>query len=239
MIQSPFLFLRPFADRIAVSIFIKEDDIRSDAAAAKTLGMKDAAGLNQAHGKRTVVVRGPSFDGLRMTARSQDLNRSQEADGMLTDAPDLLLCTRWADCQNFVMFAPTQNVCGVLHVGWRGLIAGAIPEFFTVLKGEWGIAPGETLVAAGPSICKQCAEFSDPARELPNISTEFINGKFADLQGAATAQFLELGVSPEHFERHPDCTRCNPQTYWTYRGGDRDMVKTGHSNMLVGGLKRS
>lgn len=231
MIISPFTLFAPFRDRVRTAFFIKEDDIRSDEAAAKALGISKAAGLNQIHGNRTVIIRSAS-------------NRTEPADGMITDVPDLALCTRWADCQNFIIFAPERNVIGVLHVGWRGLIAGAIPEFFRVMKEEWNIDPSETFVGAGPSLCTQCAEFSDPMRELPSLPTEFIHGKTVDLRGAATDQFMRLGVRPDHFERHPDCTRCHPEgrsmlsPYWTYRGGDRDAVKTGHSNMAVCALKR-
>ena len=221
----PFALLRPFEDHLSVALFTKTDDIRTDVAAAQTFGLRDAAGLCQMHGNRTVVVRAPS-------------NRTIEADGMITDVPDLALCIRFADCQNFVLYAPERHVCGVLHVGWRGLIAGAIPEFFRVMKGEWGIAPSETFVGAGPSLCTTCSDFSDPKGELPSIPKRFIHGKCVDLQRAATQQLVDLGVSPDRIERHPDCTRCRPELYWTYRGGDRDAVKTGHSNMLACTLKR-
>jgi copper oxidase (laccase) domain-containing protein len=60
-------------------------------------------------------------------------NRTEEADGMITDVPGLALNLRVADCQSFVIFSPKKNVLGLLHVGWRGLISGAIPEFFAVL----------------------------------------------------------------------------------------------------------
>ncbi len=220
MITSPFSLFRPFEDRLTTAFFTKTDDIRSDETAAKSLHVPNAAGLNQMHGNRTVIIRSAS-------------GRTEEADGMITDVPDLALCLRWADCQNFVIFAPERNVIGVLHVGWKGLIAGAIPEFFRVMKEEWNIDPPETFVGAGPSLCTQCAEFSDPMRELPSVPTGFIHSKTVDLQGAATDQFVRLGVRPDQFERHPDCTRCHPEMYWTYRGGDREKVKAGHTNLTA------
>lgn len=216
MIASPFSIFRPFEDRLKVALFIKEDDIRSDADAARALGIANTAGLKQMHGKRTVIINAPT-------------NRTEEADGMITDVPDLALCTRWADCQNFVMYDPERNRVGVLHVGWKGLIAGAIPEFFTLFSED----PKNVLVGAGPSLCQQCADFTDPARELPSIHKKFVEGNTVDLRAAATEQMLSLGVLPKNVERHRDCTRCSPGTYWTYRGGDRDDVKNGHSNMLV------
>ena len=122
-------------------------------------------------------------------------------------------------------------------MGWRGLIAGAIPEFFRVLKKEWGIDPSQTFVGAGPSLCKRCAEFTNPARELPSLSPQFVEKRHVDLQGAADAEFIALGVPENAIERSPDCTCCHPEKYWTYRGGDREAVKNGQTNMLVCLLK--
>ncbi len=221
MIHSPFALFRPFQKQFSVAIFSKSDDIRDDATAAKALTATQAAGLWQMHGNRTVIVRGAS-------------NRTEQADGMITDTPGLALCTRWADCQNFVIYEPKRNVCGVLHAGWRGLIAGAIPEFFRVLKKEFLIEPSETFVGAGPSLCQKCADFTDPAHELPSIPKNFVDGRCVDLRGAAETQLFELGVRQDHFERHPDCPRCSPGTWWSYRGGDREAVKKGHTNMLGG-----
>ena len=216
----PFPLLRQFSDRLNVALFTKSDDVRSDADAAVAIGAPRAAGLWQKHGNRTVILRNPSA-------------RTEQADGMLTDTPGLALCLRMADCQNFVVYAPERGVAGVVHVGWKGLIAGTIPEFFRALKNEWGIDGDDVFVGAGPSLCRKCAEFSDPAHELPSIPQRFIDGKKVDLQGAAAAQMIDAGVRSDRIDRHLDCTRCDPGTYWTYRGGDREAVIEGHTNMLV------
>lgn len=159
------------------------------------------------------------------------------ADGIVTDRPGLALSTRSADCQSFIVFAPERSVLGVLHVGWRGLIAGAIPAFYAVLKREWNIDPRQTFVGIGPSLCPACAGFSDPVRELPNIPAAFVQGKNVDLRGAADAQLLALGLPRDHLERSLDCTCCHPEKYWTYRGGDREAVKAGHTNLLAAVLR--
>jgi copper oxidase (laccase) domain-containing protein len=224
MRKDPFSLLRPYVDCLAVAFFEKSDDIAGDSTAAEALGFPAAAGTHQVHGAQTVIVRGP-------------LARTEQADGMITDTPGLLLCTRWADCQNFLIYAPERGVLGVLHAGWRGVIGGAVTGFYGVLHDEWGIEPAETLVCAGPSLCRQCADFTDPVSELPGFPPDLIQGKCADLQQAAHRQFLALGVQPEHFERDPDCTRHHPERYWTYRGGHRAEVQAKHTNMLACGLR--
>ena len=222
MLLSPFLIFAPLADRFAVALWSKADYRPHDVCGA--FGVKEEAYAEHVHGNRTAVVR-------------DAVQYAPGADGLLTDRPGLALSTRWADCQSFVVYAPKRNVLGVLHAGWRGLVTGAIPEFFASMKREWNIDPEDTFVATGPSLCQKCAGFSDPWRELPTIPQQFINGKNADLRGAADAQLFALGLPHDHLERMPDCTCCRHEKYWTYRGGDRDAVKRGQTNLLAAVLR--
>lgn len=222
MIRSPFAIFAPFADRIEVILWNKDDPRPHDVAGS--LKVKEEAYAEQVHGAKTLVVR----DAVAYVPG---------ADGLLTDRAGLALSVRFADCQSFVVYAPSRHVAGVLHAGWRGLVSGAIPEFFATLEREWRIRPEETFVAAGPSLCRKCAGFSDPKRELPTIPPAFIAGNNVDLRGAADAQLLALGLPRHHLERSPGCTCCHPETYWTYRGSHREAVKRGERNLLACVLK--
>ncbi|MCF7845046.1 MAG: polyphenol oxidase family protein [Kiritimatiellales bacterium] len=219
MITNPFSIFAPFPD-LQVTLFTKEDNINSDEQIAKKLNTKHIAGLNQVHGNRVLYVTKP-------------LARTEEADGMFTDQKDLVLTVRTADCQPFIVFAPERNVHGVIHAGWRGLIAGIIPRFFDMLTSTFGINPQEVLVAAGPSLCTSCAQFDDTSGEISLIGSECINGHQVDLQRKAELQLFSAGVHPKHFERHADCTCCQPEQYWTYRGGDREDVLSGCTNVMT------
>jgi YfiH family protein len=204
------LFLQ-FSDRIECHFLTKEDD-------------RDIAGphvrLWQVHGNRTVVLRESS-------------ESTEKADGVITDTKGLHLTIRAADCQNFAIYDPVHHVGGVLHAGWKGLIAGAIPEFFTVLHDTFGIEGSDCFVVAGPSLCRSCAGFSDPKTELPGIDEQYIDGRHVDLQQIATDQLVQSGLHIKNIERHPDCTRCCAKRYYTYRGGDKGKVESGVSNILV------
>lgn len=220
MLAHPFPLLRQFSERLEIVLTTKEDDMKDDASAAELINATGYASMNQVHGNRTIIVSGPS-------------HREEAADGMLTTETELALIVRAADCQNFVFYAPRQNVLGVLHAGWRGLVAGAIPAFFDVLHSTWDTHPKDIYVGAGPSLCKKCAEFSDPERELPGLPKKFFKGRNADLQSIANIQLHESGVLPEHIERSPNCTKCISETYFSYRGGDKEHVLTGASNFFV------
>jgi len=224
MIGNPFALFSSLEDQVVVHMFTKEDNVRTDEDIVDALGIPDIAALNQVHGTRVIRVDGP-------------LARTEDADGMITDTPNLILTVRTADCQSFAIYVPKKNILGVLHAGWRGLHTGAIPAFFKTLKDEWGAEAEEALVAASPSLCILCADFTSPQKELPSIDTKFLRGRHVDLQGAAEEQFMELGVRPGNFERYAGCTRCDPETYWTYRGGDRDAVNMGYTNVLACALK--
>ena len=176
--------------------------------------------LKQVHGNRTIIANTP-------------MKNTEEADGVITRKRGLHLLARAADCQNFAVDDPNSHRGGVLHAGWKGLLAGVIPEFFRTLSTEFGSDISKVSVAAGPSLCQGCAEFSDPSSELPGIDQKYFDGRHVDLQNIAKDQMIAAGIRPENIMRHPDCTCCHPELYLTYRGGDKSDVQSGVSNVLV------
>ncbi len=201
----------------------KKDAVRTDEEIGNVLQSDHMASLWQMHGNRTIVVRNAT-------------SRTEQADGIATDVRGLTLTIRWADCQNFLILEPEKKIICLVHAGWRGMKAKALTSAFKTLKREWGIDPKNIWVGAGPSLCRNCAEFSNPKNELPDFSA-FTKGNCIDLQVAADAELQTLGVRPERIDRSPDCTKCHRELYWTYRGGDREKVKEGWSNGLAVTLK--
>lgn len=222
MTEQPFAVFAPFSDRIDVRFFDKADALSRDEDLAFALESSRFVSLKQVHGNGVVISKEPS-------------KRVVEADASATNMSDLWLTIRAADCQQFIVYEPTKNILGVIHAGWRGLKANIIPAFFDALKNEWGIDPSKTIVAAGPSLCTQCAEFTDPVTELAGLDPRFFHSRTADLRGIADAQFNDLGVT--HIARDPRCTRCECSTLWSYRGGDREAVKAGSTNVIVARLR--
>ncbi|MFA6523847.1 MAG: polyphenol oxidase family protein [Candidatus Peribacteraceae bacterium] len=220
MFLSPFPFLRSHHKRFSVGLFTKEDFSVSNEEIGQLLKANGVAALSQVHGNKAVIVREP-------------VARTVEADALATDMPGLALTIRTADCQSFLVFAPEKNIIGLIHAGWKGLQAGIISSFFDLLWEEWGIRAEETIVAAGPSLCKVHGEFTDPKTELKGINPRFFEGRLVDLRTIAEDQLFAVGVDPGRFERHPDCTQCHPEKYWTYRGGHREEVIAGSTNVLA------
>lgn len=219
MITSPFSLLAPFASALDVRFLTREDEISSDADIVRMTGAKNIVGLYQMHGNCAARVREPS-------------SRILQADAVATDTPGLTLTIRFADCQNLIVYAPKKNVVCLVHAGWKGMRSSVITSAFALLKKDWNIDPQETFVALGPSLCTPCAEFSDPHKEVPELQ-DFIRGKSIDLRAAADSELASLGVLHKNIQRLPDCTRCIPKKYWTYRGGDREKVSKGFVNALA------
>ncbi|PIP65015.1 hypothetical protein COU77_01890 [Candidatus Peregrinibacteria bacterium CG10_big_fil_rev_8_21_14_0_10_49_16] len=220
----PFPLLRAFKNTLDVFLLTKEDDIQNDQDVQKATGCTKTASLHQIHGDRMVIAREP-------------MERGADADGLLTDTLDLLLSIRTADCQPILVYAPEKNVIGLMHVGWKGLVARTIPSFFKTLKEEWNVDPQDSYVCIGPSMRQCCAEYREEDHLLREFDESFWKGTYVDLAGIADQQLLNLGVQQDRIECHADCTCCHPKTYWTYRGGDRQKVQEGHTNVLAARLR--
>lgn len=205
-------FLPQFSDRVSVTFLAKDDD--RDVPQPRVR-------LHQVHGNRTIVATEPS-------------ESTEQADGAITNTPGLHLMARAADCQNFAFYVPSKHVGGVLHAGWKGMLCDAVTACIQTLSETYDVTPEDIYVAAGPSLCLQCAEYRDTEHELrKQVDPIYVHGNNVDLRTIANDQLIKAGIPPNQIERHPDCTRCSPDKYLTYRGGDRSLVQSGVSNVLV------
>lgn len=224
MIRSPFGL---FSGRnLEVALLTKEDHVSSDADIAKVLGIETdhLASIWQVHGGDAIRI-------------ERATSRALQADALFTSSPGLTLTLRTADCQGFCVYDSRHHVVGLIHAGWKGVLARVIPHAIELMKREWMTDPRDILVGAGPALCKKCSDFTDPVKELPGVSRDLIDGRYADLREAAMRQFEACGVPRGDMERLEDCTRCHPEKYWTYRGGDREAVMEGNTNVLCCTLK--
>ncbi len=222
MLLHPFKIFEPYKHLLDVRMLTREDDVVTDTDIANASEMSSIASLSQVHGNRCVVFRKAS-------------GRIEEADSLATDRKGLTLTIRFADCQNFIVFDPVKKILCLIHAGWKGVQVGAIAKAFSCLQTEWGSDPRDVLVGAGPSLCMKCAEFTDPSKEIPELSS-YTHGRCIDLNRAADDQLFSLGVSHDHFERMHECTLCHPEKYWTYRGGEDAVVINTKRNCLAATL---
>jgi YfiH family protein len=218
MITNPFPSLQRFSF-LDLQFLRREDNISSDTDIARVTGKKKIVGLWQKHGNIALRVDVPS-------------SRVLQADAIATDTPGLTLTIRFADCQNAIILSPAKKVITLVHAGWRGVRANVMTSTYELLKKEWNIDPQETFVGLGPALCLQCSGFTDPEKEIPELK-DLMHDKTVDLRGALDAELASIGVPASQIERMADCTRCHPETYFTYRGGDREKVTSGFVNVFA------
>jgi hypothetical protein len=149
----------------------------------------------------------------------------ERCDGLWTDEPGRGLMLLAADCLP-VALARANGTPGlaVLHVGWRGLLAGIVAAGLEALGG------GPCVAAIGPSIGPCCYEVGDevaaPFRE--RFGDDVLVGRSLDLAEATERTLRAAGA--EAVERLRLCTSCEEELFFSHR---RDRGVTGRQGVLA------
>lgn len=148
-----------------------------------------------------------------------------ETDGLLTSEPGLMLGVLTADCIPLILYDPMHAAGGVIHCGWRPLVAG-IAENAVALMGEtWGSDPADIIAILGPGAGVCCYEIGgEVAGQLSTDAVIERDGMlFGDLKHELSSRLHMSGVRGDHIEVSPDCTICDDR-YFSHR---RDHGATG------------
>lgn len=150
-----------------------------------------------------------------------------DADGLVTDKPDLALVIFTADCIPVLLHDPVKNVIGSVHCGWRGTMMDIAGEAVRVMNRDFGSNPSDIRAAIGPGISLCCFETGDDVADaaknvLPDCWEKFVfpkgNGKFmVDLKGVNKQLMENMGVLHENIEISDECTMCSHEKYWSHR----------------------
>lgn len=152
----------------------------------------------------------------------------QDVDGMVTNVPDLVLATYYADCVPLFFVDPVHHAIGLSHSGWRGTVSDIAGETIRVMQQEYGTNPSDVLAAIGPSICQDCYEVSEDVIECfrkqydselwPILYREKENGKYQlNLWEACRQNMLKAGLCAERIQTTDLCTCCNPDLLFSHR----------------------
>ena len=177
-------------------------------------------------------------------ASSADLGLSdkplhmQSVDGVVTDIPDVVLTVFGADCPSVYIVDPVRKATGLVHAGWKGTL-GRIPEVAIAnMVVKFGCDPADMYAAIGPGICRDCYEMGDEIYDAfasywgreeadrilskyPAVDSEgreIPGGKYhLDLREANRMTLLRSGIPEDHIEVSNVCTKCNADTFYSYR----------------------
>lgn len=182
-----------------LNVNTKSDDARDNlnenlnrAAAFFHLQKENLVLLNQGVSSKAVFVDKPSQDKI-------------EADGLVTTAPQVVLCIRTADCAPVLLEDRQNGVIGAAHAGWRGAFAGIIENIVRLMI-EKGACLENIAAAIGPCIGQDSYEvdsnfyrqFLDKNRAFAKY---FVDGK--------RANFYQFDLEEFCADRLKDCGLCN------------------------------
>jgi hypothetical protein len=93
---------------------------------------------------------------LRVAAGDAARKRPWKADGLMTDAPGLLLGIQTADCIPVLVADRKRRVVAAFHAGWRGTVKRIVETGIGRMRLEFGSRPEDLVAAIGPGIGACC-----------------------------------------------------------------------------------
>lgn len=171
------------------------------------------AGAHQVHGDQVHIIRRP-----------EQADDRPQADGLVTDCPDIILSVLTADCAP-VLFADAEaGVIGAAHAGWRGALAGICEAVIAAMQ-ELGARSENIAAVIGPAISGKNYEVG-ASMEAAFVSQQeswrkfFTPGRQSDKRQFHLSPYvvhrLELaGVGI--VEQAALCTYAEPERFFSFR----------------------
>ncbi len=141
-------------------------------------------------------------------------------DWLLTNQKGVFLIIQVADCLPIYLVEPEAKVIGLIHAGWRGTLLGIVDKALEKLQENFKIDLGKLIFILGPGLGQCCFEISEELAILfPKDCLISENNKKPRLNLAQVnfKQLVKGGVKPENITAISECTKCNPELYYSYR----------------------
>jgi hypothetical protein len=185
----------------------------------------EAAGADPERATMAWQQHGPRVVQARATGIVTEGAVFEQCDGFWSEEPGQAMALVTADCLS-VAVCRTDGEPGlcVLHIGWRGLLAGIAQAGVDAL-GDSGL-----VAVVGPGIGPCCYEVGEEvARPFRAAFGEDVvaSGRL-DLWTAAERALLAAGC--ERVERLDLCTACDPELFFSHR---RDEGRTGRQGIIA------
>lgn len=185
-----------------------------------SVSLKAFVFLHQTHG----------IDGLVITRENMSMPVfTHHGDYLVTNVSGVGIGVVTADCLSIVLVDRAKKAVGVVHAGWKGLVAGVVEQAVERMCGEYGSVFTDINFIIGPSAHACCYEvgksFFNEARALRPSIESFLQASFFERQGRFFFDailflkliFFEKGFVERDFDfLHAECTICKP-VYCSYR----------------------
>ena len=166
--------------------------------------------LNQMHGDRILVLRGPPAI----------LPSSPSYDAVVTDSPNTYAGILTADCLPIFITDPRKKVVAAVHAGRQGSALHITQKVLKTMRGEFGSRPEDLLIALGPSIGPRCYEVDEKVfrPEWGPFSAPKGKGKWTlDIAEFNVWQIRKEGLKEDQIARIDLCTDCHNDLFYSYR----------------------
>jgi YfiH family protein len=149
----------------------------------------------------------------------------ERCDGLWSERPGQAMVLLTADCLPVAIARRNgRPALAVLHVGWRGLLAGIVEAGARALGG------GERAAAIGPGIGPCCYEVGEevarPFRAA--FGDDVVHGRNLDLRAATERALARAGC--EAVKSFALCTSCDEHLFFSHR---RDRGRTGRQGVIA------
>lgn len=142
-----------------------------------------------------------------------------EADATMTTSKHYALAIQTADCQAVLVYDPVQKAVANIHNGWRGSVGNIIGKTIGQMQARYTSRPQDLWAGLGPSLGPCCAEFVNYKKELPYWMWKYQKGHhYFDFWQISRDQLTAAGVLASKISVSGQCTRCQCDTYYSYRG---------------------
>lgn len=149
----------------------------------------------------------------------------ERCDGLWSDRSGQAMVLVTADCIPVAIARRNgAPALAVLHVGWRGLLAGIVDA------GVGAVGNGDLAAAIGPGIGPCCYEVGEEVAQpfRAAYGREVVRGRNLDLPAATARALRRAGC--ESVERFDLCTSCEERLFFSHR---RDLGRTGRQGVIA------
>lgn len=187
--------------------------------------------INQVHSAHGVCVNFKQYDHNALTLL--------DADFLICNQTAVALAVFTADCVPVMIYDSVTNTIAAVHAGWKGIVAGVIPEVLMTMQKNYAANLENLQVFIGPCAKSCCYEVKNDVYcifqqsiYINNLSffTQKKNSLFLDLPSCVEQQLIAGGVLPCNINKQfALCTLCNT-SYCSYR---RDCNSLRNVNVIV------
>lgn len=174
--------------------------------------------LNPCHGNRIAFV-----DDFAWQANTRGM--LYKTDGAFTRTAGSYFLVSTADCIPAI-FSDTQgSFMGLVHLGWRNVMAYFTETVLEALQTTYGLAPQSLVVGIGPAIYPCCYQVKEPQQRYDPFWQPFLTNSGddiyrIDLIAAFKTQLRRRGIAADHIYEAQLCTGCHNNNFFScYKEG--------------------